>query len=134
MTNSQFVRKVWDIVSNAGVFKSVLVILLAFGVWFSYDWYREKSDGFDATVNLRERLVHDHIFPISLSICRKYTDSQYYKECEQQAEFDAGIQASISSSDLTFYQYILGKSSAYPPDMEGFKERFRIYKENLSNP
>lgn len=137
MANKQHLRKFIAIAGNAGVLKAALVVLLIAGLWFSYDWYREKSAKFDNFVTLRETLVHDHVVHIYVSACRANADHvlrqsrphstiktlpEYKEYCELESDIWAKTQASASSRELSFVQYLMGNELAIPRNIDEIKE------------
>lgn len=140
MTNNQMLRKCIEIVGNASVLKTALVVMLLSGLWFSYDWYREKSEQFDKFVNLRKTLVHDHLIQIYVSACREnaadvlsqnrpqstiQTLPEYYEYCKFESSLWARVQASVSASELSFVQYVMGNELVIPRNIEEIKEGAR---------
>ena len=149
MTNNQLFRKCITIVGNASVFKTALVVMLLAGMWFSYDWYREKSEKFDNFVSLRERLVHDHVIGIYVSACRANADHvlsqsrtkstiqtlpEYNKYCERESRVWAGTQALASSRELSFFQYVMGNELAIPKNIDEIKEIARRNAATIFKP
>ena len=137
MTNIQQLRKFIVLVGNSGVLKTALVVMLLSGLWFSYDWYREKSEKFEKFVSLRETLVHDHVIQIYVSACRAnatrvlsqhrpqspiQTLPEYYEYCKSESGTWAKTQASSSARELSFVQYVMGNELAIPRNIEEIKE------------